>query len=103
MNELEFYLGVWTEDDFFYIPSNIIWSVNEDPGIFGDRYPGTQQSSFYPFAIEEWLLPLDEDYGHIKETSNPTELKVIPADMAIEPRFIQYGRKLWTVEEPEDN
>jgi len=103
LNELEFYLGGWTEDDFFYIPSSVIWSVNEDPGTFGDRDPVSQQEAFYPFDITEWLLPLDDNFGHVKETSNPTELKVFPIDLEIEPQFVQYGRRLWTHEEPPED
>lgn len=95
----EFYLGVWTEDSFFYIPNPTTWGVSDDPGSDGDL----SQGRFYPNIIEEWLLPLDESYGHIKETSNPTELKVIAKDLGIEAKYVQYGRRLWIEEEPPED
>ena len=101
MNEFEFYFGGWAEDNFFYIPQLVSWGYFEDPGADGSQHEG----QFYPKrdATRDWLLPLDENLGHIRETSNPPELKVLPMDFDIEPRFIQHGRKLWVIEEIEDN
>lgn len=43
----------------------------------------------------EWLLPLDGDNQHLKDTSNIEELNVLPEDMDELPQDIQAGIDQW--------
>lgn len=43
----------------------------------------------------EWLLPLDGDNQHLKDTSNVEELNVLPGDMDELPQDIQAGIDQW--------
>jgi len=53
------------------------------------------EDTFY-LNQDDWLLPLDENLGHLKETANPEEFHVYPEDVDLEPENIQSGVKQWT-------
>jgi len=64
--------------------------------IRGGFYAGTWFIPQYPIPTQqEWLLPLDGDHQHLKETQNVEELEVNPEDMDELPQDIQAGGNQW--------
>lgn len=61
-------------------------------GWFVESYSNPSQS--------EWLLPLDGDNQHLKDTSNIEELNVLPEDMDELPQDIQAGLDQWITFSP---
>lgn len=61
----------------------------------GGFYIGTWFVLSFPTIQNEWVLPLDGDYQHLKDTSNVEELNVFPEDMDVNPEDIQVGADQW--------
>lgn len=62
----------------------------------GNFYVGTWFVQSFPIPIQQdWLLPLDGDHQHLKDTQNVEELRVNPEDMDELPQDIQAGADEW--------